>query len=206
MNKLVYILLLFSLSGFSQSVKIDGATGKGSDLVTTTSVDSADLLILVQGDTTKSITVYDHHLFVHDEGMCYISTPGQMTIATGGTFEKLFEDNIAYTGEHLHNFTHSEGRLTYTGADNIHITIVCNLSIESDETTQIVQFRIAKNGTTIVGTNMTREFTAVNKDSCIGLNWMDYVLTNDYIEIYGTSDQDGDQFQVNNLTLLIIKH
>jgi len=195
-----------SITGFSQSVKINGPTGKGSDLTVAASADSADLLILIQGDTTKAITVYNHHLYMHSEGLCYVSTPGQMTIATGGTFERLFEDAIAYTAGHLNDFTHSDGRLTYTGTRTIHVTINCNISIESDEQAQVVQIRIAKNGTTIAGTNMTREFTNQNKDSCLGLNWMDEMVPTDYISMHGTSDTDGDQFQVNNLTLTIIRH
>lgn len=139
-------------------------------------------------------------------GLTYISTAGTQTIATGGTFEKLYEGAMAYTGNHLHNFTQSNGRLTYTGVPEIHFTISCNLSVESGETAQIVAFRIAKNGTTIAGTNMTREFTNQNKDSCVGLNWLIELSTNDYIEIYGTSDTNGDVFDINNLTLTVVKH
>ena len=102
--------------------------------------------------------------------------------------------------------TESDGRLTYTGTPTIHATIIANVSIEADEVAQVVQLRLAENGTTIAGTNMTREFETQNKDSCIGLNWLIELATNDYIEVYGTSDEDGDTFQVNNLTLTVVKH
>ena len=161
-----------------------------------------ETVVKVDGD----LSITGQIVSEYECGFTYVSTPGQMTIATGGTFEKLYEDNIAYTGGHLYNFTESNGRLTYTGTATVHMTIICNVSIESDEVAQIVQLRIAENGTTIAGSNMTREFTTQNKDSCVGLNWLVELETNDYIEIFGTSDTDADQFQVNNLTLTVSRH
>jgi len=142
----------------------------------------------------------------HAGGLTYISTGGTQTIGTGGTFEKLYEGTMAYTSGHLHSFTESNGRLTYTGTPTIHVTITCNISIQSGETEQLTQFRIAKNGTTIEATNMARKFTNQNKDSCVGLNWMLEMDTNDYIEIYGTSDTTSDTFDINHMTLTIVKH
>lgn len=139
-------------------------------------------------------------------GGSYISTAGTQTIGTGGTFEKLYEGTMAYTACCLHDFTESNGRLTYTGTLTINMAINCNLSGESGEAAQIVQFRLAKNGTTIAGTNMTREFTTQNKDGCVGLNWLLEMSTNDYIEVFGTSDTNGDTFDINNLTLSIVKN
>lgn len=139
-------------------------------------------------------------------GLMYVSTPGTMTINTGGTFEKLDEGNIVYTPDHLYNFAHDDGRLTYTGIHTSHFTIRATVSLESGETAQEIQLRLAKNGTTIVGTTMTRTFVAQSTDTAIPLSWLDELATNDYYEVYGTSDTNADEFDINNLTLTITKH
>jgi len=139
-------------------------------------------------------------------GQTYISTPGIQTIGTGGTFEKLYEGAMAYTGDHLNYFTESNGRLTYTGTTTIHATVVCNLTVQSGETAQVLNFRIAENGTPIAGSNQTKTYTAQTVDRSAGLNWLVELATNDYIEIYGTSDTDADVFTVQSLSLFVVKH
>ena len=139
-------------------------------------------------------------------GQTYISTPGVQTIGTGGTFEKLYEGAMAYTSSHPYNCTCSNGRLTYTGTPTIHATVVCNLTIQSGEAAQVLNFRIAENGTSIVGSNQTKTYVAQTVDRSAGLNWLVELATNDYIEIYGTSDTNGDTFTVQSLSLFVVKH
>lgn len=139
-------------------------------------------------------------------GLAYLSTPGLMTIATGGTFEKIFEGAMAYSDEHLTNLTQADGRLTYTGTPDVHVTIVCNINVKSGENAQVIQFRIAVNGNTVAGTNMTRDFTATNRNSCLSMSWVEILSTGDYVEVFGTSDTNGDEFTVNNLILTVVRH
>ncbi|KKM71972.1 hypothetical protein LCGC14_1425220 [marine sediment metagenome] len=89
----------------------------------------------------------------HSGGMTWVSTGGTQTIGTGGTFERLNEGAIAYTANHLHDFTHSDGRLTYTGTNTKHFCVAAFPNIESDEASARVQIRIALNGTTIADTD-----------------------------------------------------
>ena len=85
----------------------------------------------------------------HSGGLSFLSTEGEQTIGTGGTFERLFEGNMAYTGVHLDDFTESDGRLTYTGSVLKHFDISAYMSIESGEVAQRIEIRIAQGGTTI---------------------------------------------------------
>lgn len=142
----------------------------------------------------------------HASGGAWVSTPGTQTINTGGTFERLNEGAIAYTGMHLHEFTHSDGRLTYTSAAPISMTANATISVESGEVAQEVQLRLAKNGTTIAGTTMQVEFTAINGNAAVPLLWALEMEQNDYIEVWATSDTNGDDIIINNLTLFIAKH
>lgn len=139
-------------------------------------------------------------------GMTYISTSGIQTIGTGGTFERLNEGNIAYTDAHLYGFTHDDGRLTYTGTPTIHVTIVATLAIQSGETAQVCNFRIAKDGTTIAATNMPITFVSTTTQRGVVLTWMDEVATDSYYELFGTSDTNADTFDVLNAVFRVIKH
>ena len=153
-------------------------------------------------DTLETADITDL-LIEYSGGMCYVSTPGTQTIGTGGTFERLNEGAIAYTASHLVNFTHSDGRLTYTGTTTKHFHVEGHVNIEGDETAQLVQIRLAKDGTTIAGTEMQHDYTAVDTDAVIAFCWLIDLATNEYLEIYGTSDTNGDTFEVHNLQLII---
>lgn len=173
-------------------------------------IDNEDADTLVLTETVVKVTgdlyVTGYSIGLNSCGFAYVSTPGTMIINTGGTFEKLDEGNIAYTEGHLHNFTHDDGRLTYTGTHSLHCTIGASVSLESGETAQEIQLRFAKNGTTIAETNMTRTFVVQSTDTAIPLDWLDEMVTDDYYEVYGTSDTNDDEFDINNLTLTITKH
>ncbi len=139
----------------------------------------------------------------HRSATAYVSTPGTQTIGTGGTFERLNEGAIAYTAAHLDDFTHDDGRLTYTGTPTDEFTIIIHANIESDEAAALVSIRLAVNGSTVAATNMQHDYTAVDTDAIIALSWLLDMATNDYIEVFGTSDTNGDTFEVHNLIITI---
>lgn len=127
----------------------------------------------------------------HNASLMYISTPGTIAITTGGTFEKLLGGAIAYTGTHLEGFSHATGRLTRIG-ETKDFLISGAFTIESGENTQNVCLRIAKNGTTIEPTDMQADFSVQNSHRNAPLVWIVELAENDYIEIYVTSDTNGD--------------
>ncbi len=139
-------------------------------------------------------------------GMSYVSTSGTQTIGTGGTFERLNEGAIAYTGSHLHDFTHSDGRLTYTGTVTKHFTVQVSYNIEGDETAQLVQIQLFKDGALIAATNDQHDYTAVDTDDTVGFVWLLEMATNEYVEVHGTSDANGDTFYLHNGSMVISQH
>ena len=160
---------------------------------------------------TETVVKIDGDLLVtgeilHSGGLVYVSTLGTQTIGTGGTFERLNEGAIAYTAEHLADFTHDDGRMTYTGTVTKHFGISVNVTIESDEVAALLQIRLAKGGSTIVGTTMQRDFTAQNTDGSWGFCWILELATDEYLEVFGTSDTNGDTFVLHNLTMCIREH
>ena len=156
-------------------------------------------------DTLETADIGDVALN-HSGGLAYVSTEGTQTIGTGGTFERLNEGAIAYTSDHLSDFTHDDGRLTYTGTVTKHFAISANVTIESDEVTALVQIRLAKGGSTIAGTNMQEDYTVQDTDASMGFCWILELATNEYVEVFGTSDTNGDTFVLHNLTMCIKQH
>lgn len=149
------------------------------------------------------ITVNDFLFYQSHGAMTYVSTAGTQTIGTGGTFERLNEGAIAYTAAHLNDWTHDDGRLTYTGAESQHFIIHVDVTIESDEVTALVQIQLAKGGSTIAGTNMQEDYTVQDTDASMGFSWIEEMATNEYLEVFGTSDTNGDTFFVHNITFTV---
>ena len=144
--------------------------------------------------------------FTLSGGMTYVSTEGLMTIGTGGTFERLNEGNIAYTGAHLHDFTHDDGRLTYTGTNTKCFTINISINIEGEEANQRVEIQLYKDGALITEIKDRHDFTAVDTDDSVGFTWLLDMATNEYVEIHGTSDVNADEFTVLGGSMVISQH
>ena len=209
--------LLSHIAGGKEGIRIDGLLG-GIEiyLIDTTIFDEGAYLSNEETDTFKineTVIKIEGDLVITGDltknaagGLTYISTSGTQTIGTGGTFEKLYEGAMVYTGAHLYGFTESNGRLTYTGTKTKHFTIMSHTTIESDEAAALVQVRLAKDGTTIAGTNTQHDYTAVDTDADLSFSWLMELSTNEYLEIYGTSDTNGDTFVVHNLTLTVVEH
>jgi len=219
-KRLLFLLMMFPVIALGQVIDLDKTyiDSTWQSIVVdsiifengaTISNKETDTLVLIEPVVKIEGDLYATGFIITDEdvmGMSVVSTPGQMTITTGGTFEKLFEGAIAYTGTHLANFTESNGRLTYTGAPDMMITVQVTMNIEADEAAQLIQLQIALNGTPIALSNMQADFGAVDTDDIIPMHWLLELSTDDYIEIYGTSDQDGDQFTVHGGVFTVERH
>lgn len=204
------ILMESAAGNMTYGINMTGAGISTADILfqngaTANNLRTGNLTITEDTVTIDGVLVVTEDI-VHSGGLTYVSTEGTQTIGTGGTFERLNEGAIAYTSDHLGDFTHSDGRLTYTGTPNRHFVVAVNASIESDEANALIQIRLAKGGSTIVGTNMQHDYTAVDTDASMGFTWLLELATNEYLEVYGTSDQNGDTFVVHNLVMTIGQH
>jgi len=140
---------------------------------------------------------------VHNSAVAYVSTSGTQTIDSNATFERLNEGAIAYTTAHLENFTHSDGRLVYTGATTRHFFVSAALTVQSGETAQLCRFRVAEGGVTVAGSEQSMDFTSQTKNQGRGLLWIVELATNEYIEIFGTSDTDADTFDIVKMVITV---
>ena len=206
--------LLSLIAGGKEGIRIDGVLGGVEVIIKDTLViealasPSTPVLITRSTGVVDTLATADigEIAIDHSGGMSYVSTPGTQTIGTGGTFERLNEGAIAYTASHLHSFTHSDGRLTYTGTNTKHFDIAVYVNIESDEAAALVEIILAKGGATISGTEMRHDYRATDTDAVLSFGWLLELATNEYIEIFGTSDTNGDTFFVHNLQMIINEH
>lgn len=122
-------------------------------------------------------------------GACYISTPAATTVTTAGTFYLLQGTTTAIDTT---LFTHSSpGRLTYTGTVTKTFFVTAMLSVTSSVNNLIIKIRIAKNGTTIAGSEQQYFKTTSTDVKPVSTQYVVTLATNDYVELYVTSDVNG---------------
>ena len=79
-------------------------------------------------------------------------------------------------------------------------------NIEGDEAAQLVQLQLYKDGALIPATNDQHDYIAADTDDSIGFTWLLEMATDEYVEIWGTSDTSGDTFFLHNGSIVISQH
>lgn len=161
---------------------------------------------MVYAVQTGGAGVDNPEVFVGVAGQSYISTGGTMTVTTAETFEKVQGGSIAFTGVHLEHFTESNGRLTYNGSPTKDMHLTVSGKWESGETAQDVQMVMAHNGTIHPWSTVGQTFTAQNAHAPISLTCIITMETNDYLEIYATSDTNGDEIIFDNMIIVLTSY
>ena len=202
--------LNIGLNTFEEKVIVGYLATSNTTVVTPTatgeldSLETSDITEITLDTLNVNYITVNGFLFYQARGaMTYVSTPGTQTIGTGGTFERLNEGAIAYTAAHMNSWTHDDGRLTYTGTETQHFIIHVNVTIEGDEVAQLIRIQLAKGGSPIAGTNMQEDYTAVDTDDSMGFTWIEEMATDEFLEVFGTSDTNGDTFEVHNITFTV---
>jgi len=132
----------------------------------------------------------------------YITTPAPVTIVTAGTYYKMAGTTAAYQ---LVNFTHSNGRLTYTGAKTRKFDVVIPFSVSSSEKDITVTFEVYKNGGegAVVPSRITRTLRAVGDIYVMPLASIVELAQGDYVELWGTASKSGTILTIETLSFLI---
>jgi hypothetical protein len=121
--------------------------------------------------------VSDATLFGAAYGACYVSSTATTTTSQTPTYTKIAG---TYTAGELSGFTHSAGVLTYTGSLTKKFLVAVSIAADSSASDDFL-FRIAKNGTTIAATGMTRSISA-SGFGAMSLNWIIELATNDTLQ------------------------
>lgn len=122
--------------------------------------------------------------FMSHLGCTYISSSaGEGVVA--GTFEKVAG---TYTAGDLVDFTHSTGVLTYTGLETKTFLVFSELTCASGASNPLLRFRLAKNGTSIAASEISRKMGTAADRGAMGLTWCIELAQGDTVELQYTDD------------------
>ena len=154
MKYIYIILLLFSITGYSQFVKIDGPTGQISDLPALVIVDSADYVIVEHNDSSKKVTFSDFTTVPHGAWAFYDSST-TLDMSTGAWSMITNAWNTLFTEEDADYLTFAGDSITLTYAgDYISIASISFGGTAGD----LYQFSYFKNGVLI-------EYCTINRST-----------------------------------------
>jgi hypothetical protein len=101
-------------------------------------------------------------------------------------------------------FTHSNNRLTYTGAFNTSFLVSVNTAVRAGASNQNISIGIAKNGTILTNSEMTIRTSTSNQEHPGSTQYQIDLVTNDYVELFVKNNQSTD-VRVSDLNFSVVK-
>ncbi len=101
-------------------------------------------------------------------------------------------------------FTHSNNRLTYTGAFNTSFLVSVNTAVRAAQSNQNISIGIAKNGTLLPNSEMTIRTSTSNQEHPGSTQYQIDLITNDYVELFVKNSQSID-VRVSDLNFSVVK-
>ena len=133
-------------------------------------------------------------------GSFSMNVPAGATVATAGQY--VTAGGLTQDNNRNYLMTVSNQRLTYTGTSPRHFHIAVSVSF-TGEVNATVGLKLAKNSEVIDDTEVTRYVSRIDVGSTAVHG--DVMLSEgDYIELWVTSDTDGDVVTIENLYLFAV--
>jgi hypothetical protein len=101
-------------------------------------------------------------------------------------------------------FTHSNNRLTYTGAFNTSFLVSVNTAVRAGASNQNISIGIAKNGSILTNSEMTIRTSTSNQEHPGSTQYQIDLVTNDYVELFVKNSQQTD-VRVSDLNFSVVK-
>jgi hypothetical protein len=101
-------------------------------------------------------------------------------------------------------FTHSNNRLTYTGAFNTSFLVSVNTAVRSGASNQNISIGIAKNGSILPNSEMTIRTSTSNQEHPGSTQYQIDLVTNDYVELFVKNTQSTN-VRVSDLNFSVVK-
>ena len=101
-------------------------------------------------------------------------------------------------------FTHSNNRLTYTGAFNTSFLVTVNTAVRSGASNQNISIGIAKNGSILTNSEMTIRTSTSNQEHPGSTQYQIDLVSNDYLELFVKNNQSTD-VRVSDLNFSVVK-
>ena len=127
----------------------------------------------------------------------------ETVITVAGTFVKMA--GVTAEESSSSNFTLSDNRLTYIGAEDVIADVTSVLAITSPSSSQITVFCIAKGGVP-VGTQIHRKIGTGSDVGALSIATRVTLSTNDYVEVWAANDTSTANILANDLYLSATAH
>ena len=101
-------------------------------------------------------------------------------------------------------FTHTNNRLTYTGAFNTSFLVSVNATVRAGASNQNISIGIAKNGTLLTNSEMTIRTSTSNQEHPGSTQYQIDLVTNDYVELFVKNTNSTD-VRVSDLNFSVVK-
>jgi hypothetical protein len=101
-------------------------------------------------------------------------------------------------------FTHTNNRLTYTGAFNTSFLVSVNTAVRAAASNQNISIGIAKNGTILASSEMTIRTSTSNQEHPGSTQYQIDLVTNDYVELFVKNTNQTD-VRVSDLNFSVVK-
>jgi len=166
-------------------VSTDGTLGTNSDALLPT---EKAIKTYVDGHTGSAPAIVE----------CYFSTPAA-TVLTLNTWTKAAGTSTEAAAHP--DFTHSNNRFTYTGANNIIIHGFASFSVTAATNNKVFEFGVAKNGTIVTPSIMRRKISTGADVGTGALHFVITMATNDYFEFFirNITDSTNATLELMNL-------
>ncbi len=138
-----------------------------------------------------------------NSGGLYISTSSATTITDPTTWYKI-AGTTTEDSEHMSNFTHTNGKLTYTG-ENTYMFLVCYSLSVSGDTNDIVKFGISKNSQTPDPTSVSSlQIQVSSKTASSTCTYFTTLVNGDQLEMYCMNFADTNSITASYGTLTVL--
>ena len=159
------------------------------------------------GQANASITAQDIRDAIVSLSPAYggfdITTAIATTIAAASTYVKALGTTTISTSSRGVTMPASN-RLTYTQAPTRVFQVIVTLTATSAANAQTLGFQLAKNGSLITNTEVTKSFTLLTDNETISLSTLISLATNDYLELFVSNNTAINDLTITNMSMSIM--
>jgi len=135
----------------------------------------------------------------------FISSSAPTTIAVATTFVKAAGTTTLTTDPTALNWTMpTDNRLAYGGTPDRVVMVTCAISLQAVGTNVDLKWRLAKTGTTIADTEITRKVVVASENGAAAISGLVEMSNGDYLELWTANDTDTTNLTVTNMVMSVM--
>lgn len=169
---------------------------------------STDLLtnLFQDGQAAGSITAQDLRDFIVSVKQPYghyaRNVASATTISVAGTYVKAAGTTTLHKGDDMDDDSSTNNRLKYTAALTKNFLVVASLSFTSASSSQVLGFKLAKNGTVIDNSVARRSHGTGSDIGTATITTHISLAQNDYLEVWVTNETTATNVTLNEFSLM----